>query len=35
MIKNWPLFGGFKHGKSEMSFIPRDIDEGINEEEDT
>jgi hypothetical protein len=33
MTKNWSLFGGFKYGKTEMSFIPRDIDEEIDEED--
>lgn len=35
MTKNWSIFGGFKYGKTEMSFIPRDIDEEIDEEEDS
>lgn len=27
MTKNWSVFAGFKYGKTEMAFIPRDIDE--------
>ena len=32
MTKNWALFVGFKYGKTEMTFIPRDIDEEENED---
>lgn len=29
MTKNWSLFAGYKYGITEMTFIPRDNDEGI------
>jgi len=32
VAKNWSLFAGFKYGKTEMRFIPRDFDEGIDED---
>jgi hypothetical protein len=35
VTKNWSLFAGFKYGRTEMSFVPRDFDEEINEDEDT
>lgn len=36
MTKNWRLFAGFKYGKTRMTFIPRDIDEEIEDtEQDT
>jgi hypothetical protein len=34
VTKNWSLFAGFKYGKTEMRFIPRDFDEEIDEDED-
>ena len=34
VTKNWSLFAGYKYGKTEMTFVPRDIDEEIDEEED-
>jgi hypothetical protein len=34
VTKNWSLFAGFKYGKTEMTFIPRDFDEEIDEEKD-
>jgi hypothetical protein len=33
VTKNWSLFAGFKYGKTEMTFVPRDIDEEIDEED--
>jgi hypothetical protein len=33
VTKNWSLFAGFKYGKTEMSFVPRDFDEEIDEDE--
>ena len=33
VTKNWSLFAGFKYGKTDMSFVPRDFDEEIDEEE--
>jgi hypothetical protein len=35
VTKNWSLFAGFKYGRTDMSFVPRDFDEEINEDEDT
>jgi predicted porin len=32
VTKNWSLFAGYKYGKTDMSFTPRDIDEEIDEE---
>ena len=32
VTKNWSLFAGFKYGKTEMSFVPRDFDEEIAED---
>ena len=34
VTKNWSLFAGFKYGKTEMTFIPRDFDEEIDEEDE-
>jgi hypothetical protein len=34
VTKNWSLFAGFKYGKTEMTFIPRDFDEEVDEEEE-
>jgi hypothetical protein len=34
VTKNWSLFAGFKYGKTEMSFVPRDFDEEIDEDEE-
>ena len=33
VTKTWSVFAGYKYGKTEMTFIPRDIDEEIDEEE--
>ncbi|PKG95665.1 hypothetical protein [Paraglaciecola sp. MB-3u-78] len=33
VTKNWSLFAGFKYGKTEMSFVPRDFNEEIDEDE--
>jgi hypothetical protein len=35
MTKNWSLFAGYKYGKTEMTFMPRDIDEEIVENQET
>jgi len=32
VTKNWSLFAGYKYAKTEMTFIPRDIDKKIDEE---
>jgi hypothetical protein len=32
VTNNWSLFAGFKYGKTEMKFIPRDIDEEIDDD---
>tara|TARA_R110002167_G_scaffold38470_4_gene119835 strand:+ start:2042 stop:2857 length:816 start_codon:yes stop_codon:yes gene_type:complete len=34
MTKSWSLFVGYKHGKTEMTFIPRDSDEEIDLEDE-
>jgi hypothetical protein len=34
VTKNWSLFAGFKYGKTEMTFVPRDFDEEVDEEEE-
>jgi len=34
VTKNWSLFAGFKYGKTEMAFTPRDFDEEVDEEEE-
>ena len=33
VTKKWSVFAGYKYGKTEMTFIPRDIDEEKDEEE--
>ncbi|WP_299079455.1 outer membrane beta-barrel protein [uncultured Paraglaciecola sp.] len=30
--KNWSLFAGLKYGKTDMAFVPRDLDEEIEED---
>lgn len=32
--RNWSLFAGYKYGKTEMTFVPRDIDEEIVEDDE-
>jgi len=34
MTKNWSFFAGYKYGKTEMTFIPRDIDEETDQEDE-
>jgi len=34
VTKNWSLFAGYKYGKTEMTFTPRDIDEELGQEDE-
>ena len=34
MTKNWSVFAGFKYGKTKMTFVPRDIDEQDDDDDE-